>query len=267
MADSTSSGTAAAVGVTIAILACLLLGVLIFFYIRKRREAAGQGAEPERGVRHSTVLDRMHPASRVTPFSPGGEAPRFSTSSCTGTLPRRMLTWRSTHPGRRHARRAAAVRRRVGVLRAADNQAANTLPRHRLRVSVAHVVHQHLYDIPQGEEDAWRSDDARLCRAGFGGLAPAGVHTALARFVWIITCWGVRKTAARVVHSRIHWLGDLYCYIYLRLRTSRKLMCTCSHMLSISSFHAGSRLRACCNGGGTWRAFNPDSASDIAEIR
>ena len=79
MSDS-SSATAAAVGVTVAVVLTLLIGGAFFFYIRRRRDEA-QASEPENAGRRSQVLDRFHPAAKVTPFSPNGDAPRFSTFS------------------------------------------------------------------------------------------------------------------------------------------------------------------------------------------
>lgn len=79
--SSTASATTAAVGVSVAVVASLVLCGLLYVYIQ-RRQLAAEAAEPENAGRRSQVLDRMHPASRVTPFSPGQEVPRFSACHC-----------------------------------------------------------------------------------------------------------------------------------------------------------------------------------------
>ncbi|KIP04979.1 hypothetical protein PHLGIDRAFT_129150 [Phlebiopsis gigantea 11061_1 CR5-6] len=76
--SSTSSGTAAAVGVTLVVVLALLVGGLLFLYIRRRRAKMGVVQHVENAGRHSQVLDRSHPASRVTPWSSDGETPRFT---------------------------------------------------------------------------------------------------------------------------------------------------------------------------------------------
>ncbi|KAJ3554434.1 hypothetical protein NM688_g3114 [Phlebia brevispora] len=70
------SATAIAVGVTVSIVSVVLLGVAGFFYMRRRRMAGPTRLE-EPEDRRSVVLERSHPASRVTPFGVGNDAPRF----------------------------------------------------------------------------------------------------------------------------------------------------------------------------------------------
>ncbi|EKM53532.1 uncharacterized protein PHACADRAFT_259961 [Phanerochaete carnosa HHB-10118-sp] len=78
MSDS-ASATAAAVGATVAVVLTLLIGGLAFFYFRHKRESAEvMELEQEDAGRCSQVLDRFHPASKVTPFSVDEEAPRFT---------------------------------------------------------------------------------------------------------------------------------------------------------------------------------------------
>lgn len=76
MSDS-ASATAAAVGATIAVVLTLLIGGFVFLYVRRRKEES-EAVEPESAGRRSQVLDRFHPASKVTPFAAEGEAPRFT---------------------------------------------------------------------------------------------------------------------------------------------------------------------------------------------
>ena len=77
MSDSSTS-TGLAIGASIAVVAILAIGFLVV-YIRRRRRTFVELHEPESGTRKSTVLDRSHPAARVTPFTPGRgpDAPRF----------------------------------------------------------------------------------------------------------------------------------------------------------------------------------------------
>ncbi|GJE97350.1 hypothetical protein PsYK624_135660 [Phanerochaete sordida] len=76
MSDS-ASATAAAVGVTVAVVLTLLVGGGVFFYLRRRREGV-QAIETGNAGRRSQVLDRFHPAAKVTPFAGDGETPRFT---------------------------------------------------------------------------------------------------------------------------------------------------------------------------------------------
>lgn len=75
MADNS---TAIAVGVSLSVVVVIALGGLLLIYLRRRNRHV-EVTEPQGAGRHSLVLDRMHPASRVTPFKPGQEVPRFST--------------------------------------------------------------------------------------------------------------------------------------------------------------------------------------------
>ncbi|KAI0343439.1 hypothetical protein BDW22DRAFT_1169530 [Trametopsis cervina] len=77
------SSTGVAVGASITVVFVVLLaGGLLTIYIRRRTSFA-RLAEPEQGdnTRTSVVLERSHPASRVTPFTPARQAdvlPQFN---------------------------------------------------------------------------------------------------------------------------------------------------------------------------------------------
>jgi len=73
---SSPGGHAVAIGVTLGMVALLIVGVVTFFVVRARRARREQGAQSTeekhlRGAagRTSTLLDTRHPAARVTPFS------------------------------------------------------------------------------------------------------------------------------------------------------------------------------------------------------
>ena len=71
-----SAATGAAVGVTVTILLLGLLGAAGYVYKRRQGRVARIN-EPD--GRRSVVLERSHPASRVTPFAAGYSEPCFRT--------------------------------------------------------------------------------------------------------------------------------------------------------------------------------------------
>ncbi|KZP13763.1 hypothetical protein FIBSPDRAFT_947780 [Athelia psychrophila] len=67
-------GHAVALGVTLGVVALLIIGVVTYFIVRTRRARREQGSQSTeekhlRAGRASTLLDARHPAARVTPFS------------------------------------------------------------------------------------------------------------------------------------------------------------------------------------------------------
>lgn len=121
MSDSASA--TAAVGVTIAVVLTLLIGGFAFFYIRhKRGSAKVMELEQEDAGRCSQVLDRFHPASKVTPFSADEEAPRFSASNNPRAFLFPLTVSISSYPRRGYASRAPTIGRRLGILGASHHK-------------------------------------------------------------------------------------------------------------------------------------------------
>ncbi|KAF9461852.1 hypothetical protein BDZ94DRAFT_790607 [Collybia nuda] len=69
------------VGIVLGVAGLFIVCIIVYTTWRlKRRRSAGAADDPSFGdpQKHGTVLDRAHPAARITPFgSPEGETPRF----------------------------------------------------------------------------------------------------------------------------------------------------------------------------------------------
>lgn len=93
----TANATGIALGASIALVVLLIAGGIVTVVLRRRRRVFTQLRESELVGRPSVAVDQSHPASRVTPFTPGREedGPRFSTSRqifCTSALILTRLT-------------------------------------------------------------------------------------------------------------------------------------------------------------------------------
>lgn len=78
----TNDGRTNIVGIVLGIAGVFIVGVIVYttWRLKRRRSANPQSSDaPE----HGTILDRAHPAARITPFgSPDGETPRYSACLC-----------------------------------------------------------------------------------------------------------------------------------------------------------------------------------------
>jgi hypothetical protein len=75
-----NDGRTSIVGIVLAIAGLFVVAAIIYTTWRLKRRRSGNPADdPFNSPNQGTILDRAHPAARITPFgSPGGETPRFS---------------------------------------------------------------------------------------------------------------------------------------------------------------------------------------------